>query len=354
MSNITFKKSISVLMLSVAVTMVCLALVLSGAFAGEKPWSVTFDKVSGHSALGQTSYRGMQGIGFDTYSGEDGYVFMQGEKDHKGYFMLSHFKIDDSGFCTKTKATKYSAVNVGHANDATVYQDDGGRKWLLFAPCGTYGEDNTAKASDGTPLKLGAILLNGNGDPTATVYSCDVSELQASFSGEDNKGNITGVTYKGKDLVNGELRPIFIVMNAKAMYEAYVSISGNTFKFMPTGKSGRIEKPLLPSGGEAATQGIAYHNNYIYITGEGYEIDETTAEAVVARIAIDELFGGSASDYKDMEVFKANRKSNTVTKHGPEAAFFTSLNDKSHLYIGLNRTANDKDDDWIVRSRVKY
>lgn len=355
-SNISFKKSIPMI-LGVAVIAVCMVAIIQGAFAGEKPWNVVFDKVSGHSALGQTSYRGIQGIGFDTYSGEDGYVFMEGEGDYKDFYMLSHFKMEDSGFCTKVKAVKYAEANVGHANDATVYQDDDGRKWLLFAPCGAYGDDNTTKASDGTPLSLGAILLNGNGDPTATVYSCDVSALQGSFSSDGtNKGNITGVTYKGKDLVTigdeTRLMPIFIVMNAKAMYEAYATVSGNQFTFRPTGKSGRINKPFLPSGIEADTQGIVYHNNYIYITGEGK--GTKAAELAVARISLDELFGGTPTDYKDMEVFKKNMKTDSVTKHGPEAAFFTSLNDKSHLYIGVNRTVNDNDDDWIMRSRIKY
>lgn len=340
-------------MLSVAVIAGCLAAIIPGVFAGEKPWNVDFDKVSGHSALGQTSYRGMQGIGFDTYSGEDGYVFMEGEGDYKDFYMLSHFKMEDSGFCTKVKAVKYAEANVGHANDVTVYQDDDGRKWLLFAPCGAYGDDNTTKASDGTPLSLGAILLNGNGDPTATVYSCNVSAVQDYFAGDDNKGNITGVSYMGKKFIDGKEYPVFLIMNAKEIYEVYLTQSGNKFTFTPTKVSGRIDKPKLPSVEEADTQGICYHNNYVYITGEGK--GTKAAEMVVARISLDTLFDGDRYTYKGMEVYKDNLKSSTVTKHGPEAVFFTSLNEKSHLYIGVNRQVTGiGDDDEIERTRATF
>ncbi|MBQ6623348.1 MAG: hypothetical protein IJH57_01885 [Mogibacterium sp.] len=322
------------------------------AQAADASWDIDLEKVSGNSALGQESYRAMQGIGFDTYTGKDGYVFM--EADNAKTYKLSHFTMDENGFCTKQKSVTFNKTNVGHANDATVYQDANGVKWLIFAACGTFSEDNTTKATDGSKVTLGAIKLSDYNAGKTTVYSCDVSALVKKFQEFDssNKGNITGVTYKGKDYVDGELRSIFIVMNAKAMYEAYVTESGNKLTFKPTGVFGRINKPTLPTGGEADTQGIAYHNQYIYLTGEGK--DSKAAEMVVARISTEELFNdGNPRDYKDMEVFKKDYKTNTVSKHGAEAAFFTSLNKKSNLYVGVN-IQKGEDADEIQRTSLRF
>lgn len=327
------------------------------AHADDKSWDIELKKVSGNSALGQVSYRAMQGIGFDTYTGKDGYVFMQSDKNYDGEktYKLSHFTMDEDGFCTKQKTVTYNRANVGHANDATVYQDANGVKWLIFAACGTFSEDNTTKASDGSKVTLGAIKLSDYNAGKTTVYSCDVSALVRKFQEFDpqNKGNITGVTYKGKDYVDGELRSIFIVMNAKAMYEAYVTESGNKLTFKPTGVFGRINKPTLPSGTEADTQGIVYHNQYIYLTGEGK--DSKAAEMVVARISTEKLFHeGPQNEQKNMDVYKKNYKTSTVSKHGAEAAFFTSLNEKSNLYVGVNIQDNNKDADEIQRTSLRF
>ena len=322
--------------------------------AGDIPWNIKFDKVSGNSALGMKGYRSMQGIAFDTYTGADGYAFMESDKENTA-FILSHFSMDSSGFCTQIQTLKYKAENLGHANDATIYQDENGVKWLIFAACGKYDEDINAVSSDGVQIKVGAIKLSEFSQGVAKVYACDTTELAATFgnANNDNKGNITGVAYTGmKYTDDGKKVPIMIAMNGKTMHEAILTMNNGQLALVPTGASGRIEKPTLPSGTTADTQGIVYHNNYVYLTGEGK--GAKAAEMVVGRISLSKLFDGDERTYKAMEVYKANNKTKSISKHGPEAAFFTSLNEKSNLYIGVNRVYDGKDDDAIMRTPMRF
>ncbi len=350
------------ILLGMAVLMV-LVLATAAIFAGS--WNIIFTKTAGNSSLGYTAYRSMQGIGFDTYSGKDGYEFVQSD-DEKTYALI-HFTMDSDGWAAKQKQVVYNATNVGHANDATVYKDDSGKKWLFFAPCGTYSEDNKAKASDGKALALGVIDLSEYNGGTAKTYSCDISAVTAILSSDgSNKGNITGITYTGKQYINGAKVPVFIMKNAREMYEVYLTrTSAGKMVFTPTDpdrRRGRVDKIFLDSGNkvEADAQGITYHNQYLYTSAEKMA-DGYRTRTVVARISLDTLFDGDRYTYKTMEICDKNitkEGSVTFTKCGPEAVFFTSLNEKSNIYIGVNRAfksdGKDKDDDAIMRSAVRY
>lgn len=339
-------KRITAIILSMTLTLGMTALLASSVYAGEYDWNVDLTKTSGNSSLGYTAYRSMQGVGFDTYSGKDGYEFVQ--SDDKKKFSLIHFTMDSKGWCIRVKKVLYNATNLGHANDITIFKDESGVKWLIFAPCGSSSETNTAKASDGSKLTLGAIKLAEYNKGTAKVYGCNTGGVVST--------NITGVTYKGKEYINGQKVPVFIILSGSTLYEASLIKANGKLTFKATGKTGKIQKPTLYGSTLASAQGITYHNHYVYMAAEGS--GDYATRTIVARISTEDLFDGNTSP-KAMEVFDKNIKkidaeNANFTKHAPEAVFFTSLNKKSNMYVGLNRTTGGKDNDAIMRSAIRY
>ena len=77
-------RSLTTALLSVVVAMGIMLIPVTDTHAESTDWNVNFTKTAGNSALGYTAYRSMQGIGFDTYSGTDGYEFVQSD-DKKTY-----------------------------------------------------------------------------------------------------------------------------------------------------------------------------------------------------------------------------------------------------------------------------
>lgn len=312
---------------------------VTNTHAESTDWNVNFTKTAGNSALGYTAYRSMQGIGFDTYSGKDGYEFVQ--SDDKQTYSLIHFTMDGQGWCTRTKKLPYTPAQVGHANDLTVYQDASNNKWLFVALYGNYSETLTGVTAD-----LRVIKLSEYNSGTKKVYNCNVDEIK----GVSGVNNITGITYAGKTYnENSQKVPTFILLSGYTMVEAYLTQSGTAMIFHPTGRKGRIVKPFLATGKEAIAQGVAYHNNYLYMAFEGESGYET--RTIIARISCNELFGSTGNH--EMEVFDKDY-AGSFTKHWPEAVFFTSLNKKSNAYIGVNRKSGGVDDDVIMRSNVRY
>lgn len=302
---------------------------ISFVSADQAPWNVDFTKTAGNSAIGYTSYRSMQGLGFDTYSGKDGYVFVL--SDDKKYYSLIHFTMDGQGWCIRTKKQTYTPTQVGHANDATVYKDASGNKWLFVALYGAWEE-----TIDGVNADLRVIKLSEYNSGTKKVYNCDVSAIK-NVTGVKS---ITGITYIGKTYnENGQKVPTFVLLSGNTMVQAYLTQSGTTMTFSPTGTKGRIVKP---SGFKA--QGVTYHNNYLYMAYEG----ESDTKSAVTRICCDELFTDG-----DHEMEKVELSGSNYIK--AEGVFFTSLDRKSNVYIGVNRrTSSGVDDDAILRSNVRY
>ena len=336
------------------------ALTLTSVFAvytGESyasGFSAKLKKIAGTSVINMKGYASLQGLAFDTFTGKDGYCFTQ--KNNMKTVALIHFTMNSKGKCKRVKNVKYSSSIVGHANDAAVFQDSKGKKWILFTLYGSSEDKYTVKASNGEVIDIGAISLDDYNRGTAKVYKVKLDGVIEKISSKTSANKITGIAFIGNNAISGVSGPCFVVMGGDKMVRAHITESNGAMTLAAVGERGRIEKPTFKGGKAAAFQGIAYHSGYIYLCAEGKTALPTTM--LIGRVKMNSVFDGSDSP-KKMSVFTKNVKKEGKTKlkkNAPEAIFFTNLNGKSKLYLSVNRKnkTQSRESDSILRSTGKF
>lgn len=329
----------------------CLSLLVCSAFlfcgdAFSATWNTDFTKTAGASGIEENGYPGLQGLAYDTYTGKDGYCFATNKNETK--VAIVHFSMGSDGWCYHEKTVSYKVNNLGHANDGTVFKDDSGNKWLIVSVYGTVSDTNKAVGTDGKTIKLASIKLSEYSKGKAKVYGVTLSGIPSDFK-------ITGVTFAGHKMVSGKKKAVVIIFGGNKFYQTYAENSNGKLKLTKFGDRARITKPTFSDGKEPAYQGVAYHNKYLYISGEGKSAKPTTM--MLARIRVEDLFAGGDSAEKKMETCQktiSKEGGTTLKKNAPEAVFFTKLNGKSNLYISLNRKTSGDDADAIIRSAKRY
>lgn len=345
----------------------CLAM-LSGVFvfssgtADAASWNVNFKTIAKGKVLGQNGYRSLQGLGFDTYTCKDGYSFV--ESNNGKDVQLIHFTMSSKGKCKKVKKVKYKRSNVGHANDATVYRDASGAKWLFFSLYGSAGDKTAITASDGSPLKLGVIKLSDYNKGSNRVYNCYFNGV---FGDKMIRDSITGITYIGMRTIPDDTAgtaagtktvPMFVILSGQRMVQAYLTFENGFPMFNAYGIRARFKKAKFKNGAAVSYQGIAYHKGYLYICGEG-RAKSVLNTMLIGRIKMSSLFNGDDKYEKSLTICEKKIKKDgkkKLSKNAPEAVFFTNLDGKSKLYLSVNRKIKkgNKDSDSILRSKSNF
>ena len=312
-------------------------------------------------------YLDTQGVAFDIYSKKDGYAFNKGtESSTKNYFQLVHFTTKGTKI-TKKKYVKYSVKNVGHANDATIFRAKG-NKYLLFAVSG--GKEKSSKTSDGKTCKLGVIWLDEYNKGTAKVRACNIKKKDdVRMVRSIEEAQFSGITYTGMRKVDGEKRPVFVIKDGANFYAAYFTVNDSREITLTIYDRGRINKPNITGSIPASTQGVTYHNNYLYIPYSGEGNETTYRNMMIGRIKYKTLFDGTkGSTAKNLSVYRnkftkakvavgKKKVKMNLEKYIPEAIFFKTLNGKGLMYMAVNRGTTDsriKDIDIVVKSKQKY
>lgn len=311
-------------------------------------------------------YLDTQGVAFDIYSKKDGYAFNKGTTSStKNYFQLVHFTMNGTKI-TKKKYVKYASKNVGHANDATIFRAKG-KKYLLFAVSG--GTETASKTSDGKTCKVGVIWLDEYSKGKAKVRACNIKKksnvvMRSSIA----KSRFSGITYTGMRKVDGKERPVFVLMDGVNFYAAYFTVNDSRAITLTIFDRARIKKPYIRGKYEAATQGVTYHNKYMYIPYSGEKQKSTYKNMMIGRITYSKLFKGTYATEKTLQVNRktyskakvasgSKKVSKNLAKYIPEAIFFKNLNGTGLLYMAVNRGTTDSkasDVDIVVKSKQKY
>ena len=376
---------------------VCIALIATmvlaiPAEAYAVSWSTGFKRIATKAIVNQKGYYGLQALAFDTYTGKDGYCFTTTNNEKK--VALIHFTMNSNGKCKKKKVVVYKSANIGHANDATVFKDSNGKKWILVTLYGSTDDTYTVKSSNGNKIQLGAISIDEYNNGKAIIHEC---RLNGVFVDGMLKGKLTGITFVGNDTFKNEIcaelaalqedtsadedttqedtsanesvaqdnstaanisYPCFVLNGGDKYVKAYLASSDNgVLVFNAVGIRGRIVKPKLSNGKAAKFQGIAYHKGYIYILADGSTSMPTAM--MICRIKMSSLFNGTDRYQKNTEVFRKKiTKQGTLKlkKNAPESICFTNLEGKSRIYLSVNRKnkKNNVDADAIIRSTKTY
>lgn len=342
------KRAVMTIVLTLAFSMMFTAMPFESYAAG---FSTKFTRIANQKVISLKKYPGLQGLAFDTYSGKDGYSFTTTLNSKK--IALVHFTMNKKGKCKKKKVVKYKMANVGHVNDATLYRDSSGQKWIIFALYGSVSESFTAKATNGTVIQLGAIKVSDFNKGKAIVYPCELDGVRENLS--DNV--ITGVTFTGTGTTGeGKGKPSFVVMGGTKLTRAYLVQSGNSLKLVGYGKKGYFTKPKFSNGKTPAYQGVTYHKGYLYFCAEGKSALPTTM--LLCRQKAAQTFSESSGD-TGLQVFQkkiAKQGKKKLIKNAPEAVFFTNLEGSSKLYLSVNRVDKKKgiNSDSILRSKKSF
>jgi len=315
-------------------------------------------------------YLNCQGIAFDVYTKKDGYAFNQGTDGNKG-FQLVHFNMTADGKITKKESLKYAVKNVGHANDAAIYMNGKGQKYMFVAISG--GSEKKSVTSAGYDTKVAVIWMDEYSKKKVLVRGCSIKVKKGvTLSKKLADCAFSGVAYAGLRNVAGKKRATFVLKDGRTFYAAYLGLSAKRAATLTIFDSARVEKPMISYKGkkyEAATQGVTYHNGYLYLSYSGEKAKVTNQNMLITRIKYADLFKGTYSTVKKMQVNAKRYETATVSdysgaqvkvnlaKHIPEGIFFRTLNGTENLYISINRGSTSSvasDIDCILRSTQKY
>mgnify|MGYP007102021529 CR=1 FL=1 len=255
------------LFLSVATLFALCILGLGQAYAaGFKP---VLSQVSADRPITFTGYLNTQGVAFDTYTKTDGYNITKGSDGNKG-FSIVHFTMDAKGNITQRDSLIYPEKNIVHGNDATIYKS-GNTKYLFFAVSG--GNETAAKTTTGKRTKIGVIKLDDFNKGVAKVYGVKVKAVKGvKLARTLSKAGLSGITYVGKKSVDNKKRDVFVLKDGVAFYQSYITVAKSGAITFTIYNSARINKPQITLQGkkyDAATQGVTYHNGYLYLTYSG-------------------------------------------------------------------------------------
>ncbi|MBQ6623349.1 MAG: hypothetical protein IJH57_01890 [Mogibacterium sp.] len=319
-----------------------------------------------------SGYLDTQGVAFDIYSTKDGYAFNKGT-DGKKDFQLVHFTMKGNKI-TKKGYVKYKTANVGHANDGTIFRW-GGKKYLLFAVSG--GKELASKTYDGKTCKLGVIWLDEYNKGVAKVRAVKIkTNDDISMPRDIPKANFSGITYTGMRAVEGANRPVFVIKDGMNLYAAYFTINDAREITLTIFDRAKVEKPKIKYKGkkyDSSTQGITFHNGYVYIPFSGETAKAINQNMIIGRITYNKLFAGSQYDTKVLQTYnkridkykavvkvkkgKKVYKTKALAKYIPEAIFFKTLNGNKPMYMAVNRASTAskaKDVDAVVVSKQKF
>lgn len=273
-----------------------------------------------------------QGFAIDTYNGRDFYSITlnsagKGTKFSKA--LLTETAPDGYGYMKVVRELVYDTKQLGHANDATVYQS-GSHKYLFVAVSG--GEKVSTKSTTGKKQDLAAIDLDAfqNGQAKVLPVVCKFS-----------LGDFTpkGVTYCGQEKIKGKKQDIFVVKNGETLIKCTLSATKDGFALNSAG-SCRHPMPELKDKSRLGGQDITYHRGYIYLTYSGAPEYGNEQYLVVSRVKMK----GSFVEGKQTQV-KADHFIKKVTSLDglnftmveAEGTGFQSLEKACPMYIMTNR-----------------
>lgn len=219
----------------------------------------------------------------DTYNGTDSYTLSlnSNSKNYRGgsQVLITMNAPNGHGGLKVVREVRYSAANLGAANDATVYQNENGK--YLFVAVSSNGKQS-AKASDGTSIDVGVIRLDEFMKGKATVYP---------LTTDINYQGTKGITYCGKETVDGTQRDIFVCRNGVVLFKCWLEYSGNSFRLHNMGP-GHNETVTTPGGKKVGATAVCYHKGYIYMAYAGSSSSKNTTYSVILRAPMSELFNG--------------------------------------------------------------
>ena len=332
-------------------------------------FSPSFSQFSENRSITVQDYLNTQGCAFDTYTRRDGYNFtfdsVNGGNDGA---MLVHFNVEDNGIVKVGEAVRYDVANIGHANDGTIYSPDGDKKYLFVAISG--GKEKSSRDSSGRSIKLGYINLDEYDQGKAVVHGVDIDTNGVKTSSALSDCAFSGITYTGKRNVSGASREVFVLKDGRTFYAAYLTISGSNLK-LTFFDSARIVKPTITYGGntyDATTQGITYHNGYIYVPYSGEANKLINCNMLIGRITYADLFRDAYSDLRNLQIWSkrvdkatvptpTETQTLTLAKHVPEALFFRTLEGSDNMYLSVNRgttATSGSDVDAVLKSKETY
>lgn len=363
-------------------------------------------QVGKNRSLTKPGYLNTQAVVFDKNTGVDGYNFAMASDGNTGVEVI-HFKMDANDNITQvgsvhyaspgekgSNSTRTTTYGIGHANDGCMYKN-GNKKYMFVAISG--GTEETFTDSDGNKgQKMGYIdmdeyaqaeaINNPNNtsedegvDPTA---GGDGSDQQTSANQDDfakvhsvaikvNKGvtlsstlakcKFSGISYTGMRDVSGTKRPVFAIKDGRTFYAAYATFA-NGRPTLTIFDSARIVKPTFTINKvkvDAATQDMAYHGGFLYITYSCKNSGEQT-RFMITRIKYADLFKDAYGDLRQPQTVTKNiteKSGEKLAKHIPESIFFKSMAEKGNFYLSVNRgtTATQASDiDAVLKSSVQY
>jgi len=340
-------------------------------------------------SLTMDGYLNTQVVVFDKTTKRDGYNFAMGANGNTGVEVI-HFTMDENDNITQVGSVHYQSpgenpgVNtygVGHANDGCMYKH-GDKKYMFVAISG--GVEETFTDSDGNKgQKMGYIDMDeyaqaeainnptageegvapANPDDFAKVHSVTIKVNKGvTLSSTLAKCKFSGISYTGMRTVNGTSRPVFAIKDGRTFYAAYATFDANGKPTLTIFDSARIVKPTFTINKvkvDAATQDMAYHNGFLYITYSCKKSGEQT-RFMITRIKYVDLFKDAYGDLRQPQTVTKNiteRSGAKLAKHIPESIFFKSMADKGNFYLSVNRgttAAQASDIDAVLKSSVKY
>ena len=349
-SNI-WKRTIALCML--------IGLLVSGISVNAAAFKPNLKQVSENRALSVPGYLNAQGTAFDTYTKKDGYSFAVGSDGNTGCKVV-HFTMNAESSISQKQVVFYKTKNIGHANDGTVYKK-GKKKYLFVAISG--GEEKNSKTYNGKKTKVGVIFLDEYKKSDAKIRGVNVKcQKGIKMSNPISKCAFSGITYVGKKKVDKKKKDVFVLKDGRTLYAAYVTISGKKVT-LTIFDSARTEKPSIKYGGkkyQAVTQGVTYHNKYLYIPYSGESSPKVYCNMVIGRISYEKLFKAGYGKESKLQVYKtriASYNGVALKKCVPESIFFRTLEGKDNLYLNTNRATTASvanDNDAVLRSKKKY
>lgn len=330
----------------------------------------SLSQASGNRSITVPDYLNTQGCAFDTYTQEDGYNFtIDSTPSGDESIELVHFQMDADSNIEQIGSLHYSKENLGHANDATIYQQDN-RKLLFVAITG--GKVKSAKDSYGNTIKLAFIDLaeyaaqEADVSGTTNVYGVAINTNGVKMSDTLANSAFSGITYVGKKTISGTARQVFVLKDGRTFYAAYLTMPNGNPK-LTFFDSARINKPVIKFNDktyDAATQGVTYHNGYLYLSYSGEPNKAVLCNMLLGRISYADLFRDAYGDLRNLQIcskriakYKDEAKEEALAKNIPEALFFRTLNGAEHLYLSVNRGTNaatGSDIDAVLRSNETY
>ena len=331
-----------------------------------------FEQIGPNRPVSVPDYLNEQGCVFDTYTGRDGYNFaMDSVNEGKDGVEVVHFTLDGDDieqvgsvhFASAGEKPGVTTKLIGHANDGTIYMNEAGKKYLFVAISG--GIEKSSTDSSGKSIKLAYIDLDElnraeETGATVAIHGVTINTNGVKMSSTLAESKFSGITYTG--LKDAAGRDIFVLKDGRTFYAAYLTFP-NGQPALTFFDSARVTKPTFTLNGktyDAATQGITYHNGFIYLIYSGEAQKALWCHFKVARITYKDLFSETYNDLRDLQVYEnviTSAGGETLIKHIPEALFFTTLEGPDNIYLSVNRgtaAAVASDRDAIIKSTAQF